>query len=818
MKSLKLIYLSQLILNMISSTSGEYVPDINFGNKEIETAVKNAGFKNYYDAFSLNKKPILLDIHQGAPRIKFQTLVDYINSEGTINPSGPIIETPQKIKVSLKPHQKRTLYEMISRENTYYRYSSKYNINLLSDNVGSGKSLCILSLIAEKPKAEFKSDIFYSTKKSSIQGSQWYGSNYDIPYTLSAENTALELNTNLIVVPHNIFIQWKEYITNHTSLQAYFVAGKKNYTELCKSKKNIIDECNKNDIILVKSTMYKKLYSLLNEKILDSDTPSLLSYNNENVVNNPMVTMRQDMRLLKSEANGAYKIYNNLVQDGATKEKRDQIKKKCIAVKDKMINIIDNYDWDKIGVDNEIRQTQFEARISGYYFQRVIVDEVDSIRLPAFPYIYSKQIWYISSSINNIIYPYGKKKYNYTTGTYKILSAGISGTGFLKEILVNMFKNYSYSNHIRLDTFRGLFNIIRNNNNFIQHSIHIPEPIVNLIECYTPPHLHAIKHAINKGALKAFNAGDHKKAIEILGCKGGSEQDLIKQITQKLKNEQTPLEKKIVSKTEYLGIIQNKVINIKTLLENPDLDILTLSLYENELTENKKNIKNTKIVIKKAKEQIKSLKAKVRGIEERLGDLKSKQCPICYCPFDKPGVTPCCNNIFCIECITMSLAISKECPLCRHKINIQDVNLIINDTGESEKFTEEPKLLTKLDNLVEILKKKSKKRFMIFSEYDETLRQIKNELNKLQITYSGIKGAGSTIKNIISKFKEGEFKVLLLNAKHFGAGLNLQFTDEIIIYHRMSKDLECQVIGRAQRLGRKDPLTINYLCYDNEYL
>ena len=62
-----------------------------------------------------------------------------------------------------------------------------------------------------------------------------------------------------------------------------------------------------------------------------------------------------------------------------------------------------------------------------------------------------------------------------------------------------------------------------------------------------------------------------------------------------------------------------------------------------------------------------------------------------------------------------------------------------------------------------------------------------------------------------------EFNVLLLNAKYFGAGLNLQFTDEVIIFHRMSKDLEKQVIGRAQRMGRENPLVINYLCYDNEY-
>jgi len=167
-------------------------------------------------------------------------------------------------------------------------------------------------------------------------------------------------------------------------------------------------------------------------------------------------------------------------------------------------------------------------------------------------------------------------------------------------------------------------------------------------------------------------------------------------------------------------------------------------------------------------------------------------------------------------CISSSA--SKECPLCRAKIDIKDVNLIINDTVESASIKDtENKLLSKTENLLKLLKDKPGKRVMIFSEYEESLRQIRTELDKLGINYSGIKGASSTIQNIISKFKDREFNVLLLNAKYFGAGLNLQFTDEIIIYHRMSKDLETQVIGRAQRLGRSESLKINYLCYDNEY-
>ena len=41
-------------------------------------------------------------------------------------------------------------------------------------------------------------------------------------------------------------------------------------------------------------------------------------------------------------------------------------------------------------------------------------------------------------------------------------------------------------------------------------------------------------------------------------------------------------------------------------------------------------------------------------------------------------------------------------------------------------------------------------------------------------------------------------------------------SSDIIIYHKMTSDLEKQVIGRGQRLGRTEPLTIHKLCYENE--
>ena len=56
----------------------------------------------------------------------------------------------------------------------------------------------------------------------------------------------------------------------------------------------------------------------------------------------------------------------------------------------------------------------------------------------------------------------------------------------------------------------------------------------------------------------------------------------------------------------------------------------------------------------------------------------------------------------------------------------------------------------------------------------------------------------------------------MLNAVNYGSGLNLQSATDIIIYHELNNELETQVIGRAQRLGRKEGLNVYYLFHENE--
>ena len=170
--------------------------------------------KNFYSFFDVtNEHPEALQYQKGFKK-EFGKLIADIYKYGTISPQGKMCNTPDKIFIKLKTHQRRTLYEMIQREKSKYRFIDGMNINFLCDNVGSGKSLCVLSLIAAEPKAQLSSQNFYSesNKQSSTGYYSYFKSGYDLKTGLIIDKNAIEFKANLIIVPHNVFNQWKNYI------------------------------------------------------------------------------------------------------------------------------------------------------------------------------------------------------------------------------------------------------------------------------------------------------------------------------------------------------------------------------------------------------------------------------------------------------------------------------------------------------------------------------------------------------------------------------------------------------------------------------
>jgi hypothetical protein len=111
------------------------------------------------------------------------------------------------------------------------------------------------------------------------------------------------------------------------------------------------------------------------------------------------------------------------------------------------------------------------------------------------------------------------------------------------------------------------------------------------------------------------------------------------------------------------------------------------------------------------------------------------------------------------------------------------------------------------------------RKLLVFANYDETLTSVIKTLDDEKITYWKLQGSASELSAISVLFNSSkESCVLVINSTKHCSGLNLQTATDLIFMHCI-KDLaiESQVAGRGHRLGRNSPLNIWYLTYDNEY-
>ncbi len=108
------------------------------------------------------------------------------------------------------------------------------------------------------------------------------------------------------------------------------------------------------------------------------------------------------------------------------------------------------------------------------------------------------------------------------------------------------------------------------------------------------------------------------------------------------------------------------------------------------------------------------------------------------------------------------------------------------------------------------------RKVLVFAGFNETLNMVEAALVEHDICFLRLKGTAQEKGNTISKFRVfGE--VLLINSSEQCAGINIEFATDLVYFHKiLDSNVEAQVAGRAQRIGRKYNLRVHYLAYDNE--
>ena len=105
-------------------------------------------------------------------------------------------------------------------------------------------------------------------------------------------------------------------------------------------------------------------------------------------------------------------------------------------------------------------------------------------------------------------------------------------------------------------------------------------------------------------------------------------------------------------------------------------------------------------------------------------------------------------------------------------------------------------------------------KILIFSEWDMSMTT--DVLQRMGLRHREVKGNTAVVNEVIRDFTVGTLSVLLLNACHFATGLNLQAATHIITLHKLSAERYTQLIGRAQRPVRTTQLQVVNIQFADE--
>jgi len=157
----------------------------------------------------------------------------------------------------------------------------------------------------------------------------------------------------------------------------------------------------------------------------------------------------------------------------------------------------------------------------------------------------------------------------------------------------------------------------------------------------------------------------------------------------------------------------------------------------------------------------------------------------------------------------------QACPLCRTPIaSISELLVVGEKDTNIESATSLPTKSTAL--LERLLASNENDRFLVFSAHEASFRGLKELLSVNGIRCELLSGSGARVERLRNQFSDGTIRVLCMNARHVGAGINLEAATHVVLYHRMNTELEKQVIGRAVRFERKAELKIIHLAHEGE--
>jgi superfamily II DNA or RNA helicase len=209
--------------------------------------------------------------------------------------------------------------------------------------------------------------------------------------------------------------------------------------------------------------------------------------------------------------------------------------------------------------------------------------------------------------------------------------------------------------------------------------------------------------------------------------------------------------------------------------------------------------------------RLESAKRKVSDIEEKILSIETDNCPLCSVEMKHPVLLGCCQHLVCARCLATWIRQRNVCPFCIREnpklTYIKGKDPKVDGKDEEKKEEIKPVPQTKFDHMLNI--SVPGRKVLLFASHDDQFSEISNALKTHGISYGMLSGTVTRRASILEGFTKGDIRVLILNSRVNGAGLNLQVSTDIIMWHSMSAPLTKQLIGRALRYGLDHKLTVH---------
>ena len=413
-------------------------------------------------------------------------------------------------------------------------------------------------------------------------------------------------------------------------------------------------------------------------------------------------------------------------------------------------------------------------------WSRLFVDEADSIVCSLRPgEVSARFMWFITGSWLNMLFPHGI--YTYTIQGLSEDVRKLIGDGVINGVTSRANVVAQSLSDSRDGRFASL--ILRNSSAWIDTSLLRPSIIHDSIICKAPANLGVLRDFISAEAMEALHAGDTAGALTALGLKAASKETLADRVTESLRGDLVQAEKILAFKRD----IEYSTPAAKT-----------------------SAIEKAEAKVKRVREQLDALKARIASATVEL-------CPICYDTPRTTTLTPCCRQAFCLACLCECVSAKPACPLCRQPIRSPKELLVI---GTDEAVSVEEAVAgppTKGAALLKLLSESTEdQRYLLFSAHEASFKGLRELLAARGIRCEVLQGTAARVERLRKQFRDGTVRILCMNARHVGAGINLEAATHVVLYHRMNVELERQVIGRAVRFERATSLSVVHLVHEEE--